>query len=117
MCVRILAAMLLGCVLSGAQTTNSQPPPRSLSLRECIDRALSRNLDLRIEHLNTDVAGFNYRSTYGAYDPTLSFSATHNFVDQPGNFDPKKSGFDFPYELDSDMAMPGLAGRLPYGFS
>jgi outer membrane protein TolC len=116
--VRILAAIILGCALSGrAQTNNAQPPVRSLSLRECIDMALSRNLNLQIEHLSTDVAAFNYRATYGAYDPTLSFSATRNFISQPGNFDPKKSGFDFPYELTSDTATPGLTGRLPMGFT
>jgi len=114
-----LLAVLAGCIsLAGAAQTNSPAPnTRSLTLRQCLDLALSRNLSLQIEHLNTDVAQYYLSSTYGVYVPTLSFRAQRDSVDQPGNFDPKKVSADFPYELKSDTLEPGLKGNLPIGLS
>ena len=79
--------------------------------------ALTRNLDLQIERLSVDIARFNLNGSYGAYVPTFSFSAKHEFISQPPDFDPKKANFDFPYELSSDSAGPALSGRLPVGLS
>ena len=79
--------------------------------------ALTRNLDLQIEHLNSEIAGFNLFSSYGVYVPTLSVRAEHDFIDSPADFDPKKAGPDFPYELQNDLVEPGLRGKLPTGLS
>lgn len=116
--VSILLGVALGATfLASAQTTTSPVKARSLSLRECIDLALSRNLDLQIEHLTADIAGYNLSSAYGAYAPLFSFSARHGFVSQPGDFDPQKFNPDFPYEMQNDTLGPMLSGKLPMGLS
>src|ERR1700680_345502 len=98
--VRILMALALGgTLISSAQTTNSQASARALSLQDCIDLALRRNLDLQIERLSADIARYNLNGSYGAYAPYFSFQVRHEFASEPGNLDPKKSGSDFPYEL------------------
>src|SRR5260370_35362451 len=116
--VRILAALALGGALVAAgQTTTPQANTRLLSLQECIDLALSHNLDLQIEHLSADIAGFQLSRSYGAYDPSFSFQAGRDFVSEPGNFDPKKAGADFPYELTTDSIGPALSGQVRLGLS
>jgi len=105
------------CALVAAQSTNNFPSSRPLSLRQCFDLALSRNLDLQIEHLNASIAGYNLFSSYGVYSPTLSFRAERDFISEPGNFDPKKNGGDLPYEMKNDLLEPGLRGKLPIGLS
>jgi len=114
-----LLAVWASCIslAAFAQTNSPAPNTRALRLRECIDLALSRNLDLQIEHVNTDVAQYYLSGAYGVYVPTLSFRAQRDSVDQPGNFDPKKVSSDFPYELRSDTLEPGLKGALPIGLS
>lgn len=114
-----LLAVLVCCAGLGAsgQTNKPASAARRLTLRECIDLALSRNLDLQIEHLNAEVARYNLSGAYGVYVPVLSFRAQRDSVDQPSDFDPQKSSIDFPYELRSDTLEPGLKGRLPIGFS
>src|SRR5438445_10260637 len=87
----------------------------SLTLDQCIDSALQQNLDLQIQRRTTELAGYTLSSAYGAYDPTFSFSARRDFISQPGEFDPKKSGFDFPYRLTTDTAGPEFKGVLPIG--
>jgi outer membrane protein TolC len=115
----LLLAGLAWCtsLLALAQAPQPQPGTRSLSLRECIDLSLSRNLDLQIEHLTADVAGYNLSGAYGAYIPAFTFRAQHGYVSEPGDFDPQKANPDFPYELKTDTLSPGLTGRLPIGLS
>jgi outer membrane protein TolC len=113
----LLAPALAAGLAAHAQNTNLAPHTRSLSLRECLDLALSRNLDLQIEHLTTDIVGFNLSGSYGVYTPTLSFRAQHDYVNHPGDFDPQKFNPDFPYEMQNDTLMPGLTGQLPIGLT
>ena len=118
MCFRMLLALALASPLIVAAQPN--PPAtrtRLLSLNESIEMALSRNLDLQIQRAYTDIARFDLNGSYGVYSPLLSFSATHDFVSQPGDFDPKKPGSDAPYDLWTDTAGPSLIGKLPTGLS
>jgi outer membrane protein TolC len=115
---RLLAGMALcSALFASAQNTNLAGNFHSLSMRECIDLALSRNLDLQIEHLTADIAGYNLSGSYGVYMPEFSFRAQHSYISQPGDFDPQKFNPDFPYEQQSDTLSPGLSGRLPIGLS
>lgn len=116
--VRLLLALVVCAALAAlAETTPEPARVRSLSLRECIDQALSRNLDLQIEHLTTDIAGYSLNGSYGVYSPLFFFRAQHDYIDQPGSNDPKKTGPDYPYEQKDDTITSGLSGNTPIGFS
>lgn len=118
MLLRPLVILLLGgCLLASAQSVPSPAATRLLSLQECLDLALGRNFDIKVSQLSADVARYQLNGSYGAYDPTFSFSARHDFVSQPPDFDPKKTGVDSPYELDGDTIGPELKGNLPFGLS
>src|ERR1017187_5035349 len=116
--VRILAG-LVSCATLIASGQGTKPPAntRPLSLPECIEFALSQNLDLKIEHLVADAAGYNLSGAYGAYSPVLSFDAQHGYVSEPGDFDPRKFNPYFPVELKTDTIGPALSGQLPLGLS
>src|SRR5712664_2850527 len=127
--------MALACVTlaAGAQTTNLTT--RSLTLRECIDLALEHSLAIQLQRYGPEVAKYTLKAAYGAYDPTLSLSASRTFLDQPPTFDPKKinqpkigpdvnntvtvpfnvPGQDFQYEERIDSVGPSLTGLLPTG--
>jgi outer membrane protein len=114
----LLAGLALGVpLLASADGTNSLTNTRSLSLRECFDLALSRNLDIQIEHLTTDIAGYSLSGAYGVYVPNLSFRAQHDFVSEPTDFDPKKPNVDFPYEMQNNTLGSALSGIVPFGLS
>src|SRR5258708_3761465 len=106
--VLLLAALTLTARLpAGAELTNNLFATRPLSLRQCFDLALSRNLDLQIEHLNTEIASDDLFSSYGVYVPTLSFRAEHDFVSQPQDFNPKMKGQDLRYALQNALSTDG----------
>jgi len=115
---RILVVIVLcAAVIAAAQTGPSQTKPRLLSLQQCIQLALAHNLDVQIERLTAGIAGFSLGAAYGAYDPTFSFSARRDYIDQPADFDPKKVSPDLPYQLTTDTLGPSLAGLTPIGLS
>jgi outer membrane protein len=117
MSVGILVAIAMGWALVGsAQTVTMPQNPRRISLQECIELALSRNLDLQIQRISTEIARDDLWISYGAYLPNFAFSARHDYVSQPADFDPQKANLDFPYTLSSDTVALGLDGHLPYGF-
>jgi outer membrane protein TolC len=116
--VLLLASLVLSApLLARAELTNTFASTRALTLRQCFDLALSRNLDIQIEHLSTDIAGYNLSGAYGVYVPNLSFRAQHDYLNQPADVDPKKAGLDLPYEMQNDLLEPGLKGKLPIGLT
>jgi len=113
----LLGLALCATATASAQMTNPPANTRLLTLRNCIDLALSRNLDLRIEHLTTEMAGDALSSAYGPYVPTLTFDATRSFESDPGDFDARKFNPYFPAEITTGKIGPELGGKAPYGFS
>jgi HAE1 family hydrophobic/amphiphilic exporter-1 len=107
---------LASFTLSALAQTNT-PPIHPISLQECMDLALKHNLDVQIERFNPEIARLNLGGAYGAYDPEFSVSAREEYVDQPGEVDPKKSGLDYPYQLKTETVEPSLSGRLPTGLT
>jgi outer membrane protein TolC len=116
--IRILVGLALcAAATASAQTTNFPANIRSLSLRECLDTALAHNLNLRIDHLAVALAGDALGSAYGAYDPTLTLSASHDYEDNPGDFDPRKFNPYFPAQTTHEKAGLELNGAAPWGFN
>src|SRR5208282_1321449 len=116
--IRTLVGMALcAAATASAQTTNSPANTRPLSLRDCLDMALSHNLNLRIQHLTVEIAGDAYRSAYGPYDPTLTLNASRSYEADPGDYDPRKFNPYFPSDLTTGRLGAEMSGQAPFGFS
>ncbi len=116
---RIVLALALGSagLWASAQSTNAPGRIQRLSMRECIDLALTRNLDLQIQRVSIDLARFGLQGAYGVYSPTFSFRAVNRYSSQPSDFDVDKPNPRFAYDWDADTLGPSLTGRLPTGLS
>jgi len=90
---------------------------RPLSLREAVGLALTNNIVIQLDSLTPEVARYAYRSSLGVYDPVLTLNAAVSFLDNPAQFDPKKTSSDAEYELETDPVGASLAGRLPTGLT
>jgi outer membrane protein TolC len=114
--------VLVWLIVVAIAKADAQPPtlpanPRGISLQECIDLALTRNLDLQIERRSGDIARYDLSSAFGVYMPNFSFSAREDYLSQSSDFDPKKAGLDFPYKMRTETVSGALDGRLPFGLS
>jgi outer membrane protein len=86
---------------------------RPLSLEDCLQAALQHNLDVQISRFNPEIQLYTLRGSYGSYDPTFSFSATHQRNDTGPEF---VNGLPVPASTsDQNTFTPDLSGLLPWG--
>lgn len=111
-------ALILGLMMTvfalGARAEGERIRP--LSLEECIRIALQHNYDIQISRLNPELAGFSLSSSYGAYDPTLSFGASHDYNLSPGGRDELNRAYGGT-ESEANNIDAGLNGLLPWGLN
>jgi outer membrane protein len=106
-------------VTAAAQTnpslvaTNVVPNGRKMSLQDCIQQALSHNLDVQIHRYNPAIWLYTVRGAYGsAYDPVFSASGTHTFNSQPSGI---LEGIATPTETTKENDFKSdLSGELPW---
>ena len=108
----ILMASLAAGLASG-QTEAAKT--RAMSLTDCVQEALQRNLELQIERITPQISALTLHGAYGGYDPSFSLSGQHDFRLSGGGIDPTTQ-FQIPgTESDSQSFRSGLAGLAPWG--
>lgn len=113
-----LLAAVGGILWTGSLALGStEPSPRELTIRACVEEALTRNRTLQVERFNPEIARSLLSSSYGYYDPVLNLSYEWEDTSDTGGFDPADFSRDAVYEADSDVATTGLTGFLPTGLS
>lgn len=113
-----LAALLC---FSGVTGAKAQPLPaektRVLTIEEVVQMALTNNLDILISRLNPVIDQFALNGLYGAYEPSFSMSAVHNYNDLPAGIFPQAGLFFGATVENIDSYAPGLTGTLPTGLT
>jgi len=98
-----------------AQDLATSEKPRILTIEEVVRMALTNNLDILISQLNPVIDQFAIYGLYGAYEPSLSVSAIHNYDALPGGvFTTIGTAYGSSIEK-IDSYQPGLSGALPTG--
>ena len=87
---------------------------RSVTLDDCIQMAIERNLDIRIQRLAPEIARASLSGSYGAYEPVLSGGASYRSSTQPGGFDDQNRPFG-QAQSDTESFNLGIGGQLPVG--
>jgi outer membrane protein TolC len=97
----------------GAQT--NAPAPRVITLAECIQLALEKNLDIQIRRLQPKIDLYNLDSSRGYYDLTFNLNASQRFNSSPGSPDPASRLFGVSSESYSESYGPSLTQQLGTG--
>jgi len=99
-----------------AQAQTEAPKGRAMSLQDCIQMALEHNLELRIERYSPELALFNLKAGYGAYDPVFGASGEHDYAKSGETL--FQGSFVLPgREADTDALNSSLRGLLPWGMT
>ncbi len=75
-----VVVLVLNAVTASAEDA---PSVQSVTLQECIERALSGNLDLRIERVTPAISAWNIVSAQGAFDPALTGAISYEDASEP----------------------------------
>src|SRR2546427_12742753 len=101
-----MMSMIAALFIIAALTTNEPARPiKSLTMSECIERALANNLDLQVERFNPRIAAWGVVGAQSVYDPLVGSTVNYaNDVQPPGTF-----------RTESLSIAPGVSGKLPSG--
>jgi outer membrane protein TolC len=69
-----------------AAESSSPKETRELSLQECIDLTLKNNIELQYNRYSPQIARYNLKAAYSAYDPTALFSGQHSHSESGATF-------------------------------
>ena len=105
---KLLLFLVPALVLAG-QTRGETNQTKALPLRECVERALGNNLEIRAERINPDIQTWSIIGAQGVYDPVLAGAL--NYQDATTPQDPGLPA------LTQQTLQPtlSLAGKLPTG--
>lgn len=90
---------------------------KTLSLEDCLQQALEKNLSLRIARYDPELAAVNLHAAYAGYDPVFNASAGQRFSINPRQASTNLNTF-VPQagETWRDLYSLGLSGLTPFGF-
>jgi outer membrane protein TolC len=97
--------MLLAASAARGDATNQM---KSLTMRECIERALENNLEIKSQRINPTIGTWGVIGAQGVYDPILSGGVDYNDSVTPEN--PAT-----PLKERTLSSTLGLSGKLPTG--
>ena len=106
---KILRIMMPVLLLAGLTVHGETNQLKSLPLRECVERALANNLEIRAERINPTIQTWGIVGAQGGYDPILTGALKYQDATIPQ--DPSLPA------LTQQTLQPavGLAGKLPTG--
>ena len=114
--ILILTALAGWAVGGGVPNAGSAEPTRSLTLRECIELSLKHNLDIQVDRYLPEVALYDLKGRYGAYDPTFTFRGETEHTESGSRT--FSGAFELPgTETESQTFSSGLGGLLPWGMT
>ena len=100
---------LAAAVLWTARPVTGDTGVKSLPLRECVERALANNIEIRAERINPDIQTWGITGAQGVYDPVLSGGISYQDTTIP-----QDPGVSSVKEQTLQPAL-GLGGKLPTG--
>lgn len=110
-----VALVFLSAVLTVSAQTGTNAAPRAMSLADCIQQALSHNLDVQIERYNPQISLYNLNAAYGGYDPTLNLSGQHLYNESGVD---SQNGLSLPGSVsDENTFSSSLNGLTPWAMS
>jgi outer membrane protein len=110
----VLAAIAM-CVVDAARGAEVTNVFKSLTLNECIVRALENNLEIKFERINPTIQTWGVVGAQGIYDPT--FAGTVSYQDSTTPLDPTQATALGLLSLNQQLlnSSVDLGGKLPTG--
>jgi outer membrane protein len=111
---KIIATSIFAATLVAVQAQTNLPV-RTLSLEDCLQEALAHNFDVQVARYTPQIDLYSLYGVYGAYDPVLGLSGSHEYSVQPGSLTDNQ--LEYPSSVSKQNTFDGsLQGNGPWGF-
>jgi len=110
--VIVIVVLTLSALVARA---GEAPDVQSLTLRECIERALAGNLDIQIERVNPAIQSWSVVLAQGAFDPSLVGELSYQDASEPLAPERSKALGLGTLEEQQLQTRAALTGTLPIG--
>ena len=108
--------MLAGLSIAALAQTNT-PGTRLVSLEDCVQSALEKNLDMRIARYNPPMALADLQAVYGGYNPTFKVDGSHSYTMNGNSFDLATGVRNLGGTIDKNVFDSSLGGLMPWGLN
>lgn len=108
--------MLAGTSVAALAQTNA-PGARKVSLDDCVQSALEKNLDMRIARINPPMALTDLQAAYAGYDPSFTAAGGHDFNESGGGYNSSINLPTPPTITDDNRFNSSLGGLTPWGLN
>jgi outer membrane protein TolC len=103
---------------SVAVAQGEPPATRTISMQDCIQQALEKNLDLQIERFNPQLSQYDIAVAQAGYDPMFKFSGQQNYSETGGqSFDPVTGLPSLGSKTYQNTFSSSIDGLLPWGLT
>jgi len=109
----VISWVLAVTSLAALAQTNA-PEMRAVSLEDCIQSALGKNLDLRIARYDPMLALTDLQAAYAGYNPAFTINGAHSYSKSGGGFSPGIGAVPAT-TTDEDSFESSLSGLTPWG--
>ncbi len=112
---RILLVLAFATFRVAAQTNTDDV--RVLTLQDCVQSALQKNLDLQIARYIPPLALNDLDAAYAGYDPNLALSGSHSYFTSAGGFNSQIGTLTAPTTANQNSFNSTIGGLLPWGLN
>jgi outer membrane protein TolC len=109
-------SLVLAAASVAALAQTNTPGVQKMSLDDCIQSALEKNLDMRIARYNPPLSLEDLQAAYAGYNPTFTVGGQHNYSMSGGGFNPA-IGTVPSTTADQNSFNSSLGGLTPWGLN
>lgn len=114
--MKLSVLLVVSLAAAGASAQTNAPDVRRISLQDCIQDALAKNLDLRIARYTPAQAQLDLTAAYAGYDPIFFLGGQHNYSRSGGGIDPATHLPTPSSQTDADsFSSSVVSGLMPWG--
>lgn len=114
--LKLISSFALAATTAGFQAGIQAAETKSVTLQDCLQMALEKNLDIRIQKLGPEISRAALWGSYGAYEPVFGAGLTYDAYTQPGGYDAQNRPYGTA-QTSSERFNLGLNGLLPTGLT
>jgi outer membrane protein TolC len=111
-----MSLMLAGASVVALAQTNA-PGVRKVSLDDCIQGALEKNLDMRIARYNPPMALADLQAAYAGWNPNFMAAGAHNYMMEGSSISLATGVPNLGNTVNANSFNSSLAGLMPWGLN